>query len=234
MRCVDVPADPKFGGTCQANRQEFRPACEAGAGAPPPATVQRLNFHSRSRRKGESVSAYVAELRKLSVYCAFGDTLSDILRNRLVCGINDQKLQRRLLSGTALTYDKAFALAQALEAADKGAKELEKRSGIHAVFQQPLPKETTPATHDRKCYRCGGTNHTASDCRFKDSECLHCGKKGHIARVCHSEAKAPQRPQQARRSRKPAKATHHIDEVTVLMTWSTRSSTRPAANRRQC
>ena len=47
-----------------------------------------------------------------------------------------RRLQRRLLAETALTYDKAFALAQALEAADRSAKELEKGSGIHAAFQQ--------------------------------------------------------------------------------------------------
>ena len=47
-----------------------------------------------------------------------------------------RRLQRRLLAETALTYDKAFTLAQALEAADRSAKELEKGSGIHAVFQQ--------------------------------------------------------------------------------------------------
>ena len=81
---------------------------------PPSAIVQRFNFHSRSRRQGETVSAFVAELRKLSEYCQFGDTLTDMLRDRLVCGINDQKLQRRLLAEPTLTYDKAFALAQAL------------------------------------------------------------------------------------------------------------------------
>ena len=76
----------------------------------------------------------------------------------------------------------------------------------------PATSPQGPAAHDRKCYRCGDTRHTASDCRFKDSECLHCGKKGHIARVCRIKGKALQRPQTARCLRKPAKATHHIDE----------------------
>lgn len=47
-----------------------------------------------------------------------------------------RRLQCRLLAETALTYNKAFTLAQVLEAADRSAKELEKGSGIHAVFQQ--------------------------------------------------------------------------------------------------
>ena len=47
----------------------------------PSAIVQRFQFHSRTRRDGESISAYVAELRKLTEHCAFGDTLNDMLRD---------------------------------------------------------------------------------------------------------------------------------------------------------
>ena len=92
----------------------------------PSAIVQRFQFHSRTRRDGESISAYVAELRKLTEHCAFGDTLNDMLRDRLVCGINDARLQRRMLAETGLTFDKALTLATALEAADKNAKDLVK------------------------------------------------------------------------------------------------------------
>ena len=81
----------------------------------PSAIVQRFQFHSRTRRDGESISAYVAELRKLTEHCAFGDTLNDMLRDRLVCGINDARLQRRMLAETGLTFDKALTLATALE-----------------------------------------------------------------------------------------------------------------------
>ena len=38
-----------------------------------------------------------------------------MLHDQLVCGINDSKLQRRLLSESTLTIQKAFKLAQALE-----------------------------------------------------------------------------------------------------------------------
>ncbi len=32
----------------------------------------------------------MTELRRLSTDCVFGDTLSDMLRDRLVCGINEE------------------------------------------------------------------------------------------------------------------------------------------------
>ena len=183
---------------------------------PPSAIVQRFNFHSRSRRQGETVSAFVAELRKLTEYCQFGDTLSYMRRDRLVCGINDQKLQRRLLAEPTLTYEKAFALAQALETADKSAKELEKASGVHFMQPHSRPKGTPaePQRQGQACYRCGGTNHSSATCRFKDSDCLHCGKKGHIAKVCRSRGNNSTRPQRGRRQpmQSQPKPSHLVDE----------------------
>ena len=51
-----------------------------------------------------------------------------MLRDRLVCGIKDSRVQRRLLSETDLTFKKAFELAQASEVAEKNARDLHKPS----------------------------------------------------------------------------------------------------------
>ena len=64
----------------------------------PSEIVEQFKFHSRFRKQGESVSTFVAVLHSLSEYCNFGDTLEVMIRNRLVCGINDNGIQRRLLA----------------------------------------------------------------------------------------------------------------------------------------
>ena len=43
---------------------------------------QRYAFYKRDRRAGESVKGYMAELRKLSEHCDFGDKLGDNLRDK--------------------------------------------------------------------------------------------------------------------------------------------------------
>ena len=48
-----------------------------------------------------------------------------MLRDRLVCGVEEAKIQRRLLAEPDLTFDKAFELAIAAESADKNAKDLQ-------------------------------------------------------------------------------------------------------------
>ena len=111
----------------------------------PSLAVQRFKFFSRSRHAGESVAAFVAELKRLSEHCAFGDALQDMLRDRLVCGIHDQRTQRRLLAETDLTLQKAFDVAQAIESADSQVKELQQpgRAEVHAVKPPHRPFRTT-------------------------------------------------------------------------------------------
>ena len=91
----------------------------------PSETVQRFKFHSRFRKQGESVATFVAELRSLAEFCNFKNTLEDMLRDRIVCGINNGAIQKRLLAESTLTYQKALELAQGLEAAAKNLRELQ-------------------------------------------------------------------------------------------------------------
>ena len=124
------------------------------------------------------MAAYVAELRHLSEHCEFGMTLNEMLRDRLVCGVEEPKIQRRLLAEPDLTFDKAFELAIASESADKNAKDLQPPASTSSTVNR--------MQHKKICHRCGD-KHNAADCKFKTAECRKCGKKGHIARVCRSK-----------------------------------------------
>lgn len=41
--------------------------------------AERLRSHKRDQEEGESVTMFVAELRKLAEYCEFGEGLNDTL-----------------------------------------------------------------------------------------------------------------------------------------------------------
>ena len=47
--------------------------------------------------------------------------------DRLVCGSNDGRIQRRLLSESDLTYKRAFDLAQAIGSAERNAHDLQRQ-----------------------------------------------------------------------------------------------------------
>jgi len=67
----------------------------------------------------------VAELRRLAEHCDYEATLEDMLRDRLVCGISDGRLQRRLLADPTLNFKKALEMAQAVEMVEQAAKDLQ-------------------------------------------------------------------------------------------------------------
>ena len=93
--------------------------------SPPPSEVmQRFRFNTRSRKPGESVATYVAELRRLAEYCNYGNTLEKMIRDRLVSGINDDNIQKKLLSEPVLSYTRALEIARGAEVAEKNLREM--------------------------------------------------------------------------------------------------------------
>ena len=132
------------------------------------------------------------------MYCDYGDVLEDMLRDRLVCGINDERVQRTLLSkDSTLTFKDALETAVALESARKNAEEIRSTSSsshgtpfnssaVHHVKSIPTQRERIPTQHkrfSRPCFRCAGKHHS-DDCRFKAATCYKCSKQGHLASVC--------------------------------------------------
>ena len=127
------PAEKPFAELLAALAKHFNPK--------PSKIVERFKFHSRVRKPGESVAKYVAELRSLTEFCNFGDSLELMIRDRLVCGINDAAIQTRLLADTELTYDKAVSIALNAETATQSVRELrvKQESGVMHQ-QQPVHK----------------------------------------------------------------------------------------------
>jgi len=155
--------------------------------SPPSSSIMhRLKFNTRVREKGESVASYVAALRQLAEFCEF-ERLNDMLRDRLVCGVNDEQIQRRLLSETDFTFESAMKLAQTAERAEKDTQELKQDTQTSSIHFHAGKKGTGTGQHTQiVCIRCGG-DHLAPNCRFKHVECRACKKKGHLARISRSK-----------------------------------------------
>ena len=157
----------------------------------PSVIVERFRFNSCLRQPGESVATFVAKLRHLTQHCEFGDSLQDMLRDRLVCGVNDTCLQRRLLAESSLTFETALKLATAWESAEKNAKDLQGAQASednHVIGRITRTRRHREEGKEREveCYRCKG-QHDADKCRFRDAECFRCRKKGHLVRACKNQ-----------------------------------------------
>ena len=168
----------------------------------PSVIMQRYKFNTRTRTAGELIAAYVAALRDLAQHCEFKETLSDMLRDRLVCGVNHKGITNRLLA------EKALELAQAMESAERDTQHLQSTQQqpqeVHySAVPQKTPKQpsATRGVPQIPCYRCGG-QHSPMKCKFKEAVCHACKKRGHIVRVCRSKGI----------QRRPPRKTYYVEE----------------------
>jgi len=181
--------------------------------------VQCLKFYNRTQAADELVSTYLAALHQIAEHCEYKETLNDMIRDRLVCGINHEGIQKKLLAEKNLTYEKALELALAMETAEQDTKELKSATStslpkdLHHTSSHPPTgqasrgkgRDSVPAP----CYRCLG-QHTPSTCKFHTAECYLCKKTGHIAKACRSNKdKTSHNPA---RSQRQTKRTHYMGE----------------------
>ena len=151
--------------------------------APRPLVIaERFRFHKRNQGEEENVAQYVAVLKRLSEHCEFGAYLEDALRDRFVCGLKTETVQKRLLTEKDLTFQKAVDYAVSAETATRDVQQLSSSLKVHAIS----------ANKRDQCRRCGKMNHTDEDCWYKDRDCYQCGRKGHTKHMCKCKARSSQ------------------------------------------
>ena len=61
----------------------------------PVVIAERFKFYERAQAESETISDFLAAIRKLSINCEFEEFLEQALRDRLVCGIRDTRIRKR-------------------------------------------------------------------------------------------------------------------------------------------
>ena len=64
----------------------------------PSVIVPRFKFHTRTRKLSEWIATFTSELRSIADFYNFSNMLEDMLRDKLVCGIADNIIQKRQLA----------------------------------------------------------------------------------------------------------------------------------------
>ena len=166
------------------------------------------------RRVGESLRSFLLRLQQQAAKCVFGDQLDIQLRDRIVAGVNDLEVQKRLLREQELTFQRAKqiiedwddvnnAIASVSEVlyGQKQQRTGQRFSGKTVPRRKPIDSKQSnntstcklhiPPQHkfeagNKTCDSCGGL-HPRKTCRFREAVCRACNRKGHIAKVCRSE-----------------------------------------------
>ena len=164
--------------------------------SPKPLVISvRFKFNKRNQRDNESINDYVVELRRLATHCEFEGFLKEALRDRLVCGLRSEEIQKRLLSQAKLDFDAAVLIATGMETAAKdtqsfGGSDVHYTGSARGAASKFKHRQAAFNEQPTRCFRCGAS-HSSEACKFKDSTCFSCSKKGHISRKCPNKKKRP-------------------------------------------
>ena len=166
---------------------------------------ERYRFNNRSQDAGESIDTCASNLRSLSDTCNFGMLKDEMLRDRIVCGVRDSSLRKKLLQVPELTLEKCIDMCRSAEATST---QLEAMSA--QILHVPPPPEgnfvkkpskgadKSPIVKD--CRFCGQTHEMErSKCPAFGKMCSVCQRENHFALKCshkrkpHKTKKPPQK-----------------------------------------
>ena len=182
--------------TTEADKQKIQPVltkfqeyCEPRRNIP----FERYLFNKRIQEPGETYDQYLTELRKIAEGCEFDNiTPDEILRDRLVFGIRDNKVRERLLRESGLSLKKTDEICRASESMQKQMKIVRDKLDlpVNAVSKDKYQKKTGKRVTkgNKECGNCGQRHDTSrrENCPAYMKECRQCGKLSHWARKCRS------------------------------------------------
>lgn len=149
----------------------------------------RFKFNKRDQKRNETIFEFMAELRKLSENSNFGTQLDSMLRDRLVCGVLDEEIRRKLVSDPKLT------LMPALDLTLSGSEQATEIQGtLSNTVNHIKPKVSGKNAQECKskqnnknhCHRCGNHHHYG-ECKSIKAICNYYHCVGHIAKACNSK-----------------------------------------------
>lgn len=175
---------------------------------------ERAKFNMRKQREGESVDSVVTALYALAEHCSYGVLHNELIRDRLVVGLQDKGLSERMQLDADLTLEKAIRMARQSEevkrqqsclrgdtsseasdakSVDRVFKSKTAKNKPHYANSQTNKSHSTQHSNERgahsQCQKCGSSpSHSYRDCPANEVKCHACGKKGHYKRVCKSKS----------------------------------------------
>uniref|UniRef100_A0A6B0V865 Putative tick transposon n=1 Tax=Ixodes ricinus TaxID=34613 RepID=A0A6B0V865_IXORI len=146
---------------------------------------ERYVFRNKVQAPGEPFEHFLRELKKQARLCNFDAQMDSMIRDQIVYGTNDDKVQQKLLRDNSLTLQKAEQVCKAAEVSEAHKK-------IWAGEQKQVdPIHKTSASYDKKqpklfnCGKCGRT-HAPRSCPAFGLTCKKCQKQNHFAKCCRT------------------------------------------------
>lgn len=118
---------------------------------------ERYIFNNRVQQDKESIETYATQLRALSQTCDYGDLQDQLIRDRIVCGIRENSIRKKLLQEADLTLKRCIDICRAAESTTAQVKAIagqDMDNDVHAVSgsssRSKYHKKTSSARYSRQ------------------------------------------------------------------------------------
>lgn len=109
---------------------------------------ERFVFNERKQKEGEPFDTFHMDIKRLVRTCKYGDQENDMLRDRIVIGVCDKRLQTRLLETVPLSYETAVEKCRTSEVTKEQANEMSKLASVSEVKHVVDNKHRKQRTND--------------------------------------------------------------------------------------
>ena len=149
---------------------------------------ERARFNSRDQMEDESTEQYLLVLHALARNCEYGQLRDELIRDRIVIGILDKALSKRLQMDPELTLEKAARMVRQSESVGEQQRVLkgQKDSELDVNWMTSKSKAAQQRNPSSSCTRCGN-QHEPGKCPAQKVTCFCCHKRGHFKSQCFSQ-----------------------------------------------
>ncbi|KAK0146758.1 hypothetical protein N1851_013875 [Merluccius polli] len=142
---------------------------------------ERARFHQRIQRPGEKAETFIRALYELSEHCDFGASREENIRDRIVVGILDKDVSRKLQLVKDLTLAVTIeTVRQSEEVASQVSMQEEATGAVHEVshkFHNNAKFRGKQRGGNKGCGKCGKERHSQEEnCPARESTCNTCNK----------------------------------------------------------
>ena len=95
-------------------------------------------------QNGRTLDAFLLDLRNKATTCEFGSLQDSLIKDRIVCGIDNKSVRERLLRDNDLTLDKAINIVRAAETS---------KTQVEKLSNPSIEVESLNQNSDRKSRR---------------------------------------------------------------------------------
>ena len=178
-------------------------------------TFERLQFNRIVQKSGQTIHQFIVELQCQAEKCEYGDMADELVKDRIVVGVQDDKLREYLIDLEELTMAKCILKAKQYTSQHEQALlmtqsvsslKLDTNPNIDVVQKsRPTGRNTngkqasgTVSTSQSSwgsgklsspCPKCSKTFHRGGRCPAERSKCHECEEIGHWAKSKHCKKK---------------------------------------------